>query len=119
MSNSSKYELLAQQLQALIEGEPDLIANLSNASAAINEALGNINWAGFYLVKDGMLVLGPFQGKPACIRIPVWKRGMRNRSTEEPDAACQRMCMNFQGILRVTVHRAQRLSFRFMTKMVQ
>lgn len=49
MSND-KYELLAQQLQALIEGEPDLIANLSNASAAINEALGNINWAGFYLV---------------------------------------------------------------------
>ena len=73
MSNSSKYELLAQQLQALIEGEPDLIANLSNASAAINEALGNINWAGFYLVKDGMLVLGPFQGKPACIRIPFGK----------------------------------------------
>ncbi len=73
MSNSNKYELLAQQLQALTEGEPDLIANLSNASAAINEALGNINWAGFYLVKDGMLVLGPFQGKPACIRIPLGK----------------------------------------------
>ena len=64
MSND-KYELLAQQLQALIEGEPDLIANLSNASAAINEALENINWAGFYLVKENMLVLGPFQGKPA------------------------------------------------------
>lgn len=60
MSND-KYELLAQQLQALIEGEPDLIANLSNASAAINEALENINWAGFYLVKENMLVLGPFQ----------------------------------------------------------
>ena len=58
MSND-KYELLAQQLQALIEGGPDLIANLSNASAAINEALGNINWAGFYLVKENMLVLGP------------------------------------------------------------
>ncbi len=73
MSNNNEYELLAQQLQALIEGEPDLIANLSNVSAAINEALGNINWAGFYLVKDGMLVLGPFQGKPACIRIPFGK----------------------------------------------
>ena len=69
MSND-KYELLAQQLQALIEGEPDLIANLSNASAAINEALENINWAGFYLVKENM---GPFQGKPACIRIPFGK----------------------------------------------
>ncbi len=73
MSNSNRYELLAQQLQALIEGEPDLIANLSNTSAAINEALDNINWVGFYLVKDGMLVLGPFQGKPACIRIPFGK----------------------------------------------
>ena len=73
MSNSSKYELLAQQLQELIEGEPDLIANLSNASAAINEALENINWAGFYLVKENMLVLGPFQGKPACIRISFGK----------------------------------------------
>ncbi len=73
MNNNSAYELLAQQLQALIEGETDLIANLSNASAAINEALGDINWAGFYLVKDGMLVLGPFQGKPACIRIPFGK----------------------------------------------
>lgn len=72
MSND-KYELLAQQLQALIEGKPDLIANLSNASAAINEALENINWAGFYLVKENMLVLGPFQGKPACIRIPFGK----------------------------------------------
>ena len=81
MSND-KYELLAQQLQALIEGEPDLIANLSNASAAINEALENINWAGFYLVKENMLayagrlsllVLGPFQGKPACIRISFGK----------------------------------------------
>ena len=71
--NNDKYELLAQQLQALIEGEPDLIANLSNASAAINEALENINWAGFYLVKENMLVLGPFQGKPACIRIPFGK----------------------------------------------
>ena len=57
--NNDKYELLAQQLQALIEGEPDLIANLSNASAAIN--------------KENMLVLGPFQGKPACIRIPFGK----------------------------------------------
>ena len=118
MSNSSKYELLAQQLQALIEGEPDLIANLSNASAAINEALGNINWAGFYLVKDGMLVLGPFQGKPACIRIPFGK-GVCGTAHRRTRRSLSKMCMNFQGILRVTVHRAQRLSFQFMTKMVQ
>lgn len=68
-----QYALLASQIHSLIEGEPDQIANLANASAAINEALENINWAGFYLVKDGCLVLGPFQGKPACIRIPFGK----------------------------------------------
>ena len=105
MSND-KYELLAQQLQALIEGEPDLIANLSNASAAINEALENINWAGFYLVKENMLVLGPFQGKPACIRMEKVYAEPQHRRTRR---SLSKMCMNFQGILRVTVHLARRL----------
>ena len=86
MSND-KYELLAQQLQALIEGEPDLIANLSNASAAINQALENINWAGFYLVKENMLVLGPFQGKPACIRISFGK-GVCGTAAQKGHIAC-------------------------------
>lgn len=62
---------IVQQIQALITGEPDLIANLSNVSAALNQYLDRINWVGFYLMKQGELVLGPFQGKPACIRIPV------------------------------------------------
>ena len=65
------YELLADQLAGLIEGEREYIPNLANASELINQALKEINWAGFYLMKDGMLVLGPFQGNPACIRIPV------------------------------------------------
>ena len=65
------YELLSEQLAGLMEGERDVIPNLANASALINQALKEINWAGFYLMKDGMLVLGPFQGNPACIRIPV------------------------------------------------
>lgn len=65
------YENLVSQLRALFEGERDTVANLSNASAAINEALENVNWAGFYIMREGMLVLGPFQGKPACIRIPL------------------------------------------------
>ena len=112
MSNSSKYELLAQQLQALIEGEPDLIANLSNASAAINEALGNINWAGFYLVKDHFRESLP----ASASRLEKGYAEPQHRRTRR---SLSKMCMNFQGILRVTVHRAQRLSFRFMTKMVQ
>ena len=64
------YPLICQQIQALTEGVPYLIANLANASAVLNEALTDINWVGFYLVEEGKLVLGPFQGKTACIEIP-------------------------------------------------
>ena len=63
------YRTLNQQAQALLEGEPDLIANLANLSALLNQELVDINWVGFYLLQGETLVLGPFQGKPACIRI--------------------------------------------------
>lgn len=68
---TEQYEQLAKHLDALLDGENDLIANLSNASALLNYFLKEINWVGFYLMKDGELVLGPFQGLPACVRIPV------------------------------------------------
>ena len=61
----------AVQLEALTEGVPYLIANLANASALLWQEMTQINWAGFYIMQEGALVLGPFQGKPACIRIPV------------------------------------------------
>lgn len=67
------YARLTQQALGLIEGETDYIANLANISALLNMELDDINWVGFYLFKDGELVLGPFQGKPACIRIAVGK----------------------------------------------
>lgn len=67
------YERLTQQALCLIDGETDLIANLANISALLNMELDDINWVGFYLFKDNELVLGPFQGKPACIRITVGK----------------------------------------------
>ena len=66
-----QYETLSKQLAALLEGETNKIANLSNASALLNQFLDNINWVGFYLMQNGELVLGPFQGLPACVRIPV------------------------------------------------
>ena len=66
-----QYTLLSKQLDALLTGETDQIANLSNASALLNTFLSDINWVGFYVMKDGELVLGPFQGLPACVRIPV------------------------------------------------
>ena len=67
------YDLLAAQLTALTEGVPYEVANLANASALLWQELPEINWAGFYKMTEGALVLGPFQGKPACIRIEVGK----------------------------------------------
>ncbi|ARF17416.1 GAF domain-containing protein [Sporosarcina ureae] len=66
-----KYAQLATQLDALLSGEPNVYANLSNASALLNQFFDRINWVGFYLMDDDELVLGPFQGLPACIRIPL------------------------------------------------
>lgn len=65
------YKTLLAQVDALTAGVSHTIANLANVSAAIWQEMDNINWAGFYVMEDGKLVLGPFQGKPACIEIPV------------------------------------------------
>ena len=70
-ATKEKYEELLLYTRGLTMDEPDITANLANVSALINLALEDINWAGFYIMKDGQLVLGPFQGKPACIRINV------------------------------------------------
>jgi GAF domain-containing protein len=67
------YRLLTQQAVALCEGEPNLIAKLANVSALLNSQLDDINWVGFYLDDGDELVLGPFQGQPACVRIPFDK----------------------------------------------
>ena len=64
---------LARDLSALLAGERDLVANAANTAALIWDALPGLNWAGFYLYKSGELVLGPFQGKPACVRIAIGK----------------------------------------------
>ena len=63
------YRELAQALEALVSGEPDPVANMANAAALIWETLPDLNWAGFYRNVGGELVVGPFQGRPACIRI--------------------------------------------------
>ncbi|MGE6378699.1 GAF domain-containing protein [Peribacillus muralis] len=65
------YELVQKQLSALLEGETNRIANLSNAAALLNQFLDEINWVGFYLYEEDQLILGPFQGLPACVRIPM------------------------------------------------
>lgn len=73
MKKFVNYELVCQQLAALTVGVPHRIANLANASALLWQELPEINWAGFYILEGETLVLGPFQGKPACIEIPVGK----------------------------------------------
>lgn len=72
-TKEENYQLVTKQLKALIEDEPNQIANLSNASALLNQFLDRINWVGFYLFDGKELVLGPFQGLPACVRIPIGK----------------------------------------------
>ena len=70
---AAAYDELARDLAALLSGERDFIANAANTAALIYDALPGLNWAGFYLYKSGELVLGPFQGKPACVRIAIGK----------------------------------------------
>ena len=69
------YPLLKAQAAALLEGEPDPVANMANLSALLWQALPEINWVGFYRTVGEELVLGPFQGKPACVRIG-WGKGV-------------------------------------------
>lgn len=76
------YPALLAQAEGLIDGVPHLIANLANVSALIYTTLDELNWAGFYLAEGEKLVLGPFQGRPACIEIP-WGRGVCGTAAKE------------------------------------
>ncbi|MFQ6336393.1 GAF domain-containing protein [Bacillus sp. AF62] len=69
-SRVQQYETVIKQLDALLTGESNVVANLSNASALLNQFLDRVNWVGFYVTEGNQLVLGPFQGMPACLRIP-------------------------------------------------
>ena len=71
VSKAERYRALETSLESLLEGESDALANLSNAAAHLAQSLDRINWCGFYLLRGDELVLGPFQGKPACVRIAV------------------------------------------------
>jgi len=69
--NDPDYALLTSQMRAVLDGETDALANASNFVALLYDALDDVNWLGIYVLRDQELVLGPFQGKPACVRIPV------------------------------------------------
>ena len=73
VDQAARYQELVPQLAALLEGERDLVANLANAAAALKDCVTAASWVGFYRTVDGELVLGPFQGRVACVRIPFGK----------------------------------------------
>ncbi|WP_090989850.1 GAF domain-containing protein [Bacillus sp. OV322] len=72
-NKEENYKMVIKQLVSLIEDEKNMVANLSNASSLLNQFLDEVNWVGFYLIEGTELVLGPFQGLPACVRIPFGK----------------------------------------------
>jgi L-methionine (R)-S-oxide reductase len=72
-NKQQQYQELAKQVASLVDGEHDIVANMANISSLLYWSLSEVNWAGFYLLKDEQLVLGPFHGQPACIRIPIGK----------------------------------------------
>lgn len=90
------YKLLKTQLQGLIDGVPHTLANLANASALLNQALTEINWVGFYLLEDGQLVLGPFQGKPACVEIKIGN-GVCGTAVEQDEIMLVKNVHEFPG----------------------
>ena len=99
------YRDLASALEGLVAGEPDAIANMANASGLIFETLPDVNWVGFYRNVGGELVLGPFQGRPACIRIPIGTGvcgvAAQTRKVQRVDSKRQRSAIK-QGRGKVT-----------------
>jgi GAF domain-containing protein len=90
------YSELAGQAAALLAGEPDLIANAANLASLIATSLPDLNWAGFYFLKENQLVLGPFQGKPACVRIDLG-RGVCGAAALQRSALVVRDVERFPG----------------------
>jgi L-methionine (R)-S-oxide reductase len=111
MTKEQFYAELKRDLCALLDGETNFIAALSNASALINERLDDVNWAGFYLMDGAQLVLGPFQGKIACVRIPVGK-GVCGTAVAETACNVLVMSMLSQAISPVTQPVMQKLCCR-------
>lgn len=93
---NKQYELMLSQLKALLEDEHDMIANMANTSALLNESLPDINWVGFYLYKNEELILGPFQGKVACVHIPLDK-GVCGKSARTRQIICVEDVHAFPG----------------------
>ncbi len=95
-NREENYRLLIEQLEALLKGEKNYLANLANAAALLNQFLPEVNWVGFYLCIDQELVLGPFQGLPACTRIPLGK-GVCGAAAKEGKVLCVDDVSQYKG----------------------
>lgn len=95
-SRDKNYQMLLEQLNSLLHGEKNQTANLANAASLLNQFLPNINWVGFYLLIDNELVLGPFQGLPACTRINLGK-GVCGTAAKEHKTLCVDDVTQFVG----------------------
>jgi GAF domain-containing protein len=95
-SKREMYLRLCEQLDALLRGETDIIANAANTAALLANSLPDINWAGFYFLRNQVLVLGPFQGKPACVRIALGK-GVCGRAAESGETVMVADVNQFPG----------------------
>ena len=96
LPKAQQYHELAQQARALMDGETDRIANAANMAALVMHALSELNWAGFYFYDGTELVLGPFQGKPACLRIPL-NKGVCGAAATTRQAQCVEDVHAFPG----------------------
>lgn len=96
-------QLFLEEIYALIKDEKNIIANLANISAYLNEILSNINWVGFYLLENNELILGPFQGRIACVRIPIGK-GVCGTAAYQRTTICVDDVHQFQGHIACDSH---------------
>ena len=106
-----EYSALTAQLASLADAEPHYVPLLANAAALLYDALPDLNWAGFYLLRGGRLVLGPFQGRIACIHIALGK-GVCGTAAKEDRTLVVRTCIGSPGISLATAPRTLRSSFR-------
>ena len=109
---ATMYRDLASALEGLVAGEPDAIANMANAAALICETLPDVNWVGFYRNVGGELVLGPFQGRPACIRIPFGTGRLRRGGGDAGRSSGSRTSTPFPATSPATARRTARSSCR-------
>ena len=97
----TNYDLLLKQAAELLESEPWAVSALSNLSSLTMVSLENLNWTGFYIMRDGLLSVGPFQGKPACIHIPL-EKGSAEPALRKTQRCLFLMSTNFRDISHAT-----------------